>query len=737
LARQRFADWPLLDEEGNIKPNSDVLIHWRGLGRQVLLSWHPPDADGNIKVVPVPVDKTAWPFDWEVALLGPTSEGGEGGKAALKNQESDTLAVWRPATLMAEELETLRRLLTLRGQPQVFQEFGEAARAAERTHAALAERIWTRLYLDDGALVMGWAEFTFTEDAKAAKTLDQCLSGMLAPLLGARYPQHPIFLQNLSENEVARLVGGLFSGANTSEDEVQDLARLFAVPLGLATQRGNVYALEAGDQALKQPWIREVVALMDAADGQVVPFETVYQKLRGEPFGLLRRIQHLVLAALVAQRRIDLVTSTGDRIGRRTLDLRIRWDDIAGVARVESLLYTTEELTEWARRLTGVERLPVINTPEARQQMRTALSDWLEEWRGLELLEKFDALPDESLTTRIWHVATAVRKSYNMAAEALAETLEDRFTLEEGLQRVADAFANSLNAFERYSAQRAQLQTFVTEWPEFARLRDYLWQTEPVADAETEAARSELLTLVSDAHTLTQPEAVARLHALWPDFHTHYCEYYAREHEKWVGAAPHLRELGELLHGDEWRMFAAFAELPVFNHPQWEKAQEVLSQARAAACRLPVRERLMAQSACACGFRRAEGVFLQSVPGAAKQMMAEGLQSYHRALIAWSRPLAYALEDFIAENPDAPLSDHARELSDELVLGQVPQPLTFADIQLLQIILQRGNVPPLRLAWPALKGTMSRAELARQVNQWLDELPNTPAQLDFLSSQPS
>ena len=731
LARQRFADWPLLGDDGNSKPNSDVLIHWRGLGRQVLLSWHPADAEGNLIVTPVPVDKAAWPFDWEVALLGPTREDTDTGKSGLKNQDSDTLALWRPGALTAEELETLRRLLTLRAQPQIFQEFGEAARAAERTHAALAERIWTRLYLDDGALIMGWAEFTFTEDARSAKTLDQCLSGMLAPLLGARYPQHPIFRQNVGENEVGRLIGGLFSGANPNDEDVQELARLFAVPLGLATLRGNAYALEAGDQALKQPWIREALALTDEADGQIVPFETVYQKLRGEPYGLLRRIQHLVLAALVAQRRIDLVTSTGDRISRRTLDLRIRWDDIAGVARVESLLYTAEELTEWARLLTDSPKLPVIKTPEARQQMRLTLSEWVESWREQESLEKFDALPDDALTTRIWHVAVAVRKSYNMAADALTETLEDRLTLEEGLQRVADAFANSTNAFARYSGQRAQLETYVAEWPDFARMRDYLWQTEVLADVDLEAIRWELIGLVSDVQALLQPAAVARWRELWPDFHTHYCEYYAREHEKAVGAAPHLREISELLHSDDWRMFTAFAGLPAFQHEQWNAAQDALAGARDIPCRLPVRERLMTAPACACGFRRSEAALLQQIPATIKGLMQEGLQAYQRTLNSWSRPLAHALEAFIAADPDAPMADHARELSDELVLGQAPQPLNFTDIKLLETVLQRNGMPPLRVAWPAVKGTMSRAELVARVQQWLDELPNAPALLDL------
>ena len=46
----------------------------------------------------------------------------------------------------------------------------------------------------------------------------------------------------------------------------------------------------------------------------------------------MREAQHLVLTALVANRQIEFVTTKGDRINRRSLDLKIIWDDIEGIA---------------------------------------------------------------------------------------------------------------------------------------------------------------------------------------------------------------------------------------------------------------------------------------------------------------------------------------------------------------------------------------------------------------------
>ena len=133
-------------------------------------------------------------------------------------------AVWSPAALTAEETEALRRLVALRTDTALISEFGETARAAERTHASLVERIWTRIYMDDGLLLTGDVHHPFTDEARAASTLTEMLGRMLAPMFGARYPQHPVFAEPLGETEVTRLVSGLFGGANQGSASVQELA---------------------------------------------------------------------------------------------------------------------------------------------------------------------------------------------------------------------------------------------------------------------------------------------------------------------------------------------------------------------------------------------------------------------------------------------------------------------------------------------------------------------------------
>jgi hypothetical protein len=81
--------------------------------------------------------------------------------------------------------------------------------------------------------------------------------------------------------------------------------------------------------------------------------------LKKSPHGFVREAQHLILTALVAQRKIEFVTSKGDRINRRSLDLKIIWDDIEGVAKPVGTVYSAARLTDWAKDFNGRRRFSI------------------------------------------------------------------------------------------------------------------------------------------------------------------------------------------------------------------------------------------------------------------------------------------------------------------------------------------------------------------------------------------
>ena len=769
IARARFEDWPFQAEntEPERKPieaatpaqadapasAADFDIIWRGTVRRGRVSWQTPGTVATPLVSPsTEADNssavTEADCDWELAILSPLMVKGE---AVADSSADDSVvdsavpenvvalclppshpafAVWQPAALSDEEKETLHRLLALRRDHSLFAQFGETVRAAERTHAALAERLWSNAYLDRGQLLIGGSAQAFTNEARAAATFRVALAEMLAPVFAARYPLHPEFTQTLSETEVAHLVNGLFGGANQQEASVQELARSFAEPLGLASLRGGSYTLEAGDQALKKPWVREVLAMTDAANGEVVPLDAVSQRLKSEPYGLERESQYLILAALVAQRRIELVTLNGDRISRRTLDLKLRWDEIAGVARVATLLHSAEELTAWARLLTGQTGLASIAEPEAREAVRVALSEWVETWRANQLLEKYEALPDEGLTTRTWGLAQAVRKSFGSAAESIEALLADTISLEEGLQRVADVFGDSLEQFKRHLDQLAKLTCFVNGLARRIEALAYLSLAEPTGLNEIESARRELLAIADDPHSLFEQESSRRFDLLWREFHQRYREHYDSAHDEAMNSSARQEAIESLVRRDDFREFEALSQLSIVNKSYWEETTRLLQRSRTAHCALPVRQLLTTQPFCSCSFRLAHAAALRRLPQALEEVLRRGLAAHRSTLSFWSKPLAQALVALGASDASAENTERTSALASAFTRGEAP-PLSPFEIQLVEQALQQTAVPPLRVQLPATGyGLMTRDELAARLKQWIDDLPSYPALVD-------
>jgi hypothetical protein len=395
--------------------------------------------------------------DWELFVLEPGADASEFARSLDTARADETHAagaqdddgasppirlVWQPAEMTAEEYSLLRRLHALRSDPTLAG-FGEAARVATNTLAARAERVWSRLYMDDGVLFADGAPLRFDAVGRSSATLAGLLSEALAPLFDARFPAHPQFQATLCEQDVARLVGEFFSGANASEAGVQQLAGQFAHPLGLAALRGNAYAHASCDEALAAPWVAAVLALVESGGSEPAPVEEVRRALGRAPFGLSRESQHLVVAALVACGRVELVTRTGGLISRRTLGRAVDWEEIAGVCQAAGVHLNAAELTDWARRLTARADLPPITDAPGRTEVRAALADWLAAWRASTVLEEFERLPDSGLTTRAGKLAACARRTFGEAADALESALGGDAPLEDILQRVADTFSSS------------------------------------------------------------------------------------------------------------------------------------------------------------------------------------------------------------------------------------------------------------------------------------------------------
>ncbi|HYN85627.1 MAG TPA: DUF6079 family protein [Pyrinomonadaceae bacterium] len=742
VARARFEDWPFSEEPEGESERADFHLSWRGSERPGRLV-RGGDAEASA------ADARSDRREWVVSILAPSAASGDsqtaqtdgggvaptvisGGLMSVADEVGDAdapvVGVWRPAHVTQEELATLKRLLALRADATLAASFGEAARAARVTLAAQAERVWTRVYVDDAVLEIAGAGAPFSERARGEATLAAVLSEALAPHLDARYPEHPHFAETLGDSAAEMLVTRLFAAAEDSDTEVQRLARLFAEPLGVVARRDAHFALETGEGGGDdRAWTKALLKSVKEAGDEILPVAEARALLGRRPFGLGRVAQNLVMAALVAQRRAELVTSAGEHISRRKLSAPLRWESVAGLCRTARVHQSAEELTTWARMLTGCDTLATVSDTEARKGARRALSEWLEVWRAGGFRERLAALPDAALTTEVWEAGRAVERAFGAAAEAAEAALARDITLEEGLERVADAFKGAPEFFARAAARRDALKRLLDQVDERERARAYLSAAEPTGVAEIETARRELLNASEDARGLLDAARGERFLLLWREFRTRYAEHYARLHDETVGPQADRRALHALLGDYRWREFEALSQLALVNKRIWREAESAIRRADLPRCPLPVRELLDERPRCACRFTLASAAALARLPRELEERMETGLAAYQRTLALFGRQLQHALEALAARDDERrDVATRARLLAAAFGGGNPPARFSRADVRLIErAVASMETPPPVRVNPPTEGcGLLTREELSARLRQWLDDLPD-------------
>jgi hypothetical protein len=738
FAHARFNDWPA--DAAEAETNASLHANWRGTSRRGRFKLQVESAGSAVE----PASAEATHYEWELIVLAPEADGLPAaaliGKQTRSTNADDAQQpislVWQPARMTSDDAVVLRRLLALRTDPALGA-FVEPALAAHAALSTQAEHIWTRLHLDDGVLTCAGAQLALRERAQSAPTLSVLLAALLDEPLAARYPQHPHFAAGLNEADCARLVECMFG--TVPESDAQPLIAQFALPLGLARARDDgTHTLECGETALAQAWCQTALAVVEQAGQAGVTFAAIQYALGRAPFGLSAAAQHLVIAALIAQRRLELVTPTGERLGRSEAAGGIDWANVAGVACAVAARHDVEALTAWARQLTNDNALASLAEAGARAPLRAALSAWLADWRAHALVGRCEQLPDSGLTLRAWQLVKLVRRTFGVAAEAVAATLADTISLEEGLQRVADAFGNSLVQFAESAAARAALTAYVAELAEREQVRAYLAGAEPTGVEEIECARRELLLSADDAHSLFDDGACARFELLWQEFHTRYATHYADVHEHAVGVRSDRAAIDEALRSDAWREFEALAQLPFVNRQHRQEADALIAELRRAHCELDVRALLATQPTCACAFRLTRGTHLLNAAARLTEIVSRGRAAARRTLALFHPHFARAL-NLLAHEKSSATGARAGQLAAAFARSETPALLARADVRLIARAFEISPPPePLHVPAPDLNhGSVTRAELHARMAGWLADLPHSPALVEVAAKMGS
>jgi hypothetical protein len=511
-------------------------------------------------------------------------------------------------------------------------------------------------------------------------------SVMLDPIFETRYPEHPVFLQRLGMSEVAALIADLYNSSRRNLAEVQHLARSYALPMGLVAEEEDGMLAPKSDEALKSLTSASVVLakVEGSKNGETVSLKDVYDELRKEPRGLGREAQHLLLTALVAQRQIDFVTSKGDRINQRSLDLKIIWDDIIGVAKPAGPAFSAKKLARWAVLVSGDDKIKSLDDKAHREALNAALQAWYSEWIRGRVLRRFDDLADDMLNARIWVIASRCSKLLGAMAETIKAALDDAITLEECLNRIADTFSDSEEQFQRAQSEIVMLDSFIKGTPLRAEVLSYLSGCEITDVEELEEMREQLYHLSDVSYSNPSDASNRELGYLWIKFQRDFSEHFAARHDSVMRSHSLQASYNEIMRSDEWWEFENLARISVFDPTMSLEVSDLRGLFGQLDCGFAVREALQKRPFCRCSFGLSKQKDWERLPERLTHAIQNGLREFRMTLFNEQKQIVPMLEKLENDSTDKEIGTTAGFLIDTIRKGNELPKLSLLQIQVLQ-----------------------------------------------------
>ncbi|MEJ7847667.1 MAG: DUF6079 family protein [Pyrinomonadaceae bacterium] len=674
LLMDRFSDCSFsADSDPAVKNWMDSQVNWRGGWRRGRIVWKSDEITADNHIPPY---NDA--IDWEVVINLQAEQTDTG------NPTSDiSRVIWRLDELRKDEIETVLRYYVLSTDTELRERFSDQIRAAVHSHAVSVNKIFNRRFLDDGKLIIEGFDYNFTEEARSLHTFSEMFSAMLEPLFDTRYPEHPYFAEPLGMAEVAALVTDLYSGTRQNLASVQKLAESFALPLGLVRLESGKYVPESDENLAELPLPGEILNLVEIGGDATVSLKDIYARLRKEPYGLVREAQHLILTALVAERKIEFVTSQGDRINSRSLDLQIIWDDIIGIAKPEDSNYSLKKLVRWAGVFTKNQGFKSFEDTSDREMLRKAFEDWSAEWNKSRVFGRFAQLPEDILNVRVWNLAARSTKSIGSIADGIKAASEDKMSLEECLDRIAEAFFDSEKEMERCARDLEMLDHFIKGSVLREQIQDYLAVCEMTQDETIEELRRKL-GQISDVSYITPTDANNReLGYLWDKFQRSFAEYFAMRHDLVMKSHSLQEEFNDLKRSDKWWEFENLSNMPFFGQSYWIEAKDICRRLEEFDCRVNVRETLAVRPFCMCSFSLAKMQDWEKLPLRLSQTIENGLEYYQQSLHNRVEKVTSQLNTLALQSKDDGIVEAANDLARRLTKGEEITEFTTLELKIL------------------------------------------------------
>ena len=674
LMTDRYGDCEFAVSDGD-EYVAAIMIEWRGGVRPGRLIWNLKFSEDN---VPAKKEQSSY---WEILI--DLDEGiGTTGQPFIK---------WKADQLKPEEFETLKRYHALMSREDLQQSFRDEVKTSIQTYTIAIEKIWERKFLQYGKLIIDGAEKEFSPGAVAGHNLSEVLGSMLAPHLDEQFPEHPIFGGRLELSSVDELSTGLFAARESVSPEIRKLAEAFAMPLGLAEISDGTVEIRPVESLLNLPTVATLMEMLASSDGHV-EMRSLRSRLGARPFGLTIEAQCLILTALVARGMVEFVTKNDDRIGGRSLDLKLVWDDVAGVALPAQVVNLDEQLVKWAALLTCNEKLKSIGTEAGREAVKQSLSAWLIEWNGRKLLERLDLIPDDSMSTEIWHLGARLRKSFGTAADAVSAYISGNNDLENALRRCEDSFSSSETEFNARALDIEALESLLHAIPFRNEVRSSMAFFETTNEPSVESSRSSIVTAVNNRTSIAGLLKAPEIRTAWLDLQADYNEYVTRSHESASRSHEHRDRANEIQASHEWWVFENLSTVDQFPTRFRRICKDIIREIRKCNCTNVVSE--TKPIFCpTCGFSPKTDRVRSVLCIRLWETVNQALVAYDHVLGRLADEVIEATEGLTASVKSNVIEKTAESISEKLRHGVSVADFTEDELRVMIIAMRRMQVP--------------------------------------------
>ena len=674
LTHDRYADCEFVRNDDGVEI-ADTIIEWRGGIRHGRLIW-------NVGFGKEHASNGAGLNEWEILI---DFEGSNTGNSMPSIR-------WKPDALKPEEFDTLKRYHALMSREDLQQSFRDEVRTAIQTYTIAIEKLWERKFLQYGTLVVDEAELNFTPAALSGHNLSEVLGEMLAPHMESQFPEHPVFGGRLDLSIVDELSTGLFSTRGSIPPDVKKLAEDFAVPLGLAEVVDNSVEVKPVESLLGLHSVSALMEMVATTEGPIRT-EAIQARLGSRPLGLTFESQCLIMTALVARGVVEFITKNGDRIGSRSLDLKLVWDDVAGIAMPGHSEHSDDQLVKWAVLLTGNDKLKSMSSDPDRQVVRQSLCDWLDEWQKRKFLERLESIPDDVLTTEIWHLGARIKKSFGAAADAVYNSVSGGGDLDNALRTVKESFSASEDEFIARSLDVETLESLLNVIPVATGVRTGVAVYDSTGDSALENFRRKLASSVSGKTSAASLLTIKDIDSRWNEFRENHVQFITSHHETSSRSHEFRDRANEILDSHIWWVYENLCDVDEFPTRFKRICREILRELRKCNCTNSlVLESTMPAFCPSCGYSGKSDRVRRQLCLRLWETINQALVAYDHVLSRIQNDVVEASTEFAALSRNETIAEGALAVGEKLRHGISVADYSENELKVLILILRKMRV---------------------------------------------